>query len=83
MRVIRTVLRRNATLTRQDMAKSVQNAANYKQKRVEPERQLPFRPLYLDGAVSKIIFYITNELHHLYKFLIVKFRPRPHLTPEC
>jgi len=34
------------------MAKSVQNAANYKQKRVEPERQLPFRPLYLDGAAT-------------------------------
>ena len=40
------------TLTRGDMASSVQNAANYKSKRVEPESQNPFRPMYLDSAVS-------------------------------
>ena len=34
------------------MANSVQNAANYKVRRVEKDDQKPFRPLYMDGAAT-------------------------------
>ena len=40
------------SLTERDMANSVQNAANYKVRRVEKDDQKPFRPLYMDGAAT-------------------------------
>lgn len=47
------MLRRHAAnLTMADMGASVKNASNLKQKRIDPETQNPFRPLYLDGAAT-------------------------------
>jgi len=53
MRALTFVLRRHAAnLTMADMGASVKNASNLKQKRIDPETQHPFRPLYLDGAAT-------------------------------
>jgi len=51
-RISRFNARFQSSLTERDMANSVQNAANYKVRRVEKDDQKPFRPLYMDGAAT-------------------------------
>jgi len=67
-------------LKREDMSSSVKNAANYKVKKIRSDEQVPYRPLYFDGAATTPIDPRVNDQMMQYQ---TSYFGNPHSTSHA